>query len=123
MNIRGVEINKVTDIAFRELGSCMAVAEFLTRSFLENGIHDFGVSAGYVQFSDSSFDGHQHTWIEINGKRIDPSKVQFSKWGFDYEAMVYMNRVKRKYTPEHYLILCDNFPEDFAKWANKKIDI
>lgn len=96
-------------------GVCMLAAEEITKQLLDNGIKDFKVVEGWIDFgeqigNESENDNlDSHTWIEYNGKIIDPTKEQFKRWGHDPEKIRYVMREK-VYTPENYLKTCDKYP-------------
>lgn len=98
--------NILKNINCSEKGSCMVVAELLTQAFLINNYKTFKVIEGYVWFGDY-YNRHQHTWIKINGKIIDPTLIQFKHWNL---KKVKYGKIKKKYTPQQYLDLCQLFP-------------
>lgn len=87
-------------------GSCTFFAEWATKVFLKNGITNFLVVEGWVK-GDEPF-WRQHTWIEMEGQKIDPTLVQFGN-------VKYVNKVKKKYTPEEYLNLSKKYPDEWKQ--------
>ena len=89
-----------------ERGSCMYAAELITKKLLENGRHDFQVVEGWIAFGYEWDEAH--TWIEFSdGKKLDPTLGQ---WEHPLEDVQY-TRIKKRYTPEQYLQLCQKHPE------------
>lgn len=104
------------DFNSSQLGSCMKASEILTQQLLSQGISDFYVVEGWISFPNMDWDegGEEsslltHTWIEYQGKIIDPTKEQFKKWNFDPNKIEYV-KIKRSYPPKEYLELCKRFP-------------
>ena len=89
-------------------GSCVAFAEHATKKFLENGIVNFLVVEGWVKYKSEPY-WHQHTWLEIDGQKIDQTFIQFK---FGSESINYVNKVKKRYKPEEYLKLAEKYPEE-----------
>lgn len=85
-------------------GCCMFFAEWATRTLFKNKIKNFVVIEGWVKGEKENF-WRQHTWIEHEGQRIDPTFIQF-----DGLNVKHMRRIKRKLTPEEYLSLCSTYP-------------
>lgn len=103
-----------------KLGSCMVAIEHITKNWLSKGFTDFFVVEGYVLFSplDDPDNKASHIWIELsNGKKIDPTIDQFKQWGYSKDQLEYSTNNK-KYTPNEYLELCQQFPDDISKWIN-----
>ena len=95
------------------LGSCMKAAEYALKYFYSKGIYNFKVVEGWVSlYSDQEEnDWSKHTWIEFsNGRVFDPTKNQWKEWGFDPDDVKIM-KVKKKYSPEEYISLCELTPE------------
>ena len=92
-------------------GSCIAFSEYATKKFLENGIINFLVIEGWVKYKIESI-WHQHTWIEIDGQKIDPTFIQFISSNKNIKNPNYINKVKKIYTPEEYLNMCKKYPEE-----------
>jgi hypothetical protein len=106
------------DFDRHSLGSCMAAAEFATNYLLSKGRNDFEVIEGMVSlYPDQEYrDWSPHTWIRFNnGKVFDPTKKQWSQWGFNPNEVKF-EKVKRTYTPEEYLSICKIYPEDLSKF-------
>ena len=91
-------------------GSCMYFAEWATKVFLKNGINDFLVVEGWVKAKNEQH-WRQHTWIEIEGQKIDPTFIQFDALG----NVNYVSKVKKKYTPQEYLALSAKYPDEWAQ--------
>jgi len=93
-----------------ELGSCMLAAERLTRKYLSKGFLAFDVIEGYVNFNNIEDQDIPHTWIEKDdGEIVDPTKDQFTRWGFNPEDIKY-TRILNRYSPKEYLSLCKKYP-------------
>ncbi len=106
------------------LGSCMVAAELATKYFLQKGIKDFKVIEGYVElYPDSDpTDWSAHTWIQFNNGRIfDPTKKQWTKWGFNVNKDYYQN-ITKTYTPTEYLKICEEEPGDISKYLKENIN-
>ena len=88
-------------------GSCPLFAEEATKEFLKNGIQNFVVVEGWVKAKTESH-WRQHTWIEIEGQKIDPTFIQFNHLG----EIKYVTRVKKRYSPGEYMALCAKYPEE-----------
>lgn len=93
-------------------GSCMTAAEWITTNFLKQGIIDFKVVEGWVKFKKEGGEEYdsprfQHTWIEKDGKIIDPTLKQFNGW--DLNSVWYYRR-KKRYDPQEYLDLSEKYP-------------
>jgi hypothetical protein len=88
-------------------GVCPFFAEMATKKLLENNISNFLVVEGWVKGKNERF-WRQHTWIEVEGQKIDPTFTQFSHLG----KANYINRVKRRYNPQEYLELVSKHPEE-----------
>ena len=92
-------------------GSCMLAAEILTEKLLNQNIKEFTIIEGYITFETVEWND-THTWIEMfDGKIIDPTKNQ---WGI--KDIIYLSEGRRKYSPEQYLSLCQQFPSDTDKY-------
>jgi hypothetical protein len=94
-------------------GSCPFFAEEATKVFLKNGITDFFVVEGWVKSKLETY-WRQHTWIEIEGEKIDPTFLQFSGLG----EINYVKQVKKRYAPQEYLDLCAKYPDE-AKYLSR----
>lgn len=112
-------------------GVCMQAAELLTRCLVAKGFSDFRVVEGYV-WTDYGYDDDlyptEHTWILLNnGQILDPSKVQFEKYGgiykrisgTAYDADDEFYGETKYYTPQEYLDLIKKHPNDLNKWLKK----
>ena len=88
-------------------GSCPLFAELATKEFVFNGIKNFVVVEGWVKARNESY-WRQHTWIEMEGQKIDPTFAQFNHLG----EIKYVTRVKKRYSPGEYLSLCAKHPEE-----------
>jgi hypothetical protein len=96
------------DFNRHNLGACLSAAAMATVYFLEKGITNFKIVEGWVSmYPDQEEDEwSSHTWIEFdNGRKFDPTKKQWEKWGFDVKNTKY-ERVVRTFTPEQYVKLC-----------------
>jgi hypothetical protein len=95
-------------------GICIDSATEIAKKLLSDGKRDFKVIEGYVWTVNGSDDDYptEHTWIETgDGKIIDPSGVQFDKYGgieerikgtaYDQSGEHYGE--SKIYTPEEYL--------------------
>jgi len=93
-----------------ELGKCMIAAELITKNLLSKGITNFNVVEGWINFPGYDEESNTtHTWIELNGEIIDPTKEQFQNWGFNPDEISY-EKIKKKYSPQEYLKLCERYP-------------
>ncbi len=83
-------------------GSCVHFAEELVLKIHDinpNLLNDFYVVEGYVDWSHGDGVPQQHTWIELlDGERLDPTYVQFSKYG----SVSYLPSIKNKFTGLEY---------------------
>jgi hypothetical protein len=93
-------------------GTCMAFATWFTKNATKKGIKDFTVVEGYVQYKNEKH-WRQHTWIEMNGEKIDPTFDQFSHYP---DKPSYVSKVKARYTPEEYLALDKKYPLSKSDW-------
>ena len=94
------------------LGSCMIAAEYATKFLLNKNIKDFKIVEGWVSLFQNQPKNEwvSHTWIELkNGKILDLTKKQFKQWGVNPEDVKY-KKIKKKYSPEEYLELCNKYP-------------
>lgn len=89
-------------------GSCIAFAHNATFKLLENGITNFIVVEGWVKDKNERI-WRQHTWLEMDGQKIDPTFIQFNNKGL---MVTYVSRVKKRYTPEEYIKLDDLYPDE-----------
>lgn len=90
-------------------GSCMTFAHEFTEECLRNGITNFIVVEGWVKNLEYKTNWRQHTWIEMEGQKIDPTFIQFAK---NKLSVTYVTRVKKRYTPEEYIKLDDLYPDE-----------
>ena len=98
---------KLPDTFKSDHGSCMLAAEILTKKLLSMGRKDFIVVEGYITFPSVEWD-EEHTWIEMyDGEKVDPTKNQ---WGI--KNIIYLKEKRKEYTPQEYLSLCENYPEE-----------
>jgi hypothetical protein len=95
-------------------GTCMAFASWFTKVATKKGITNFTVVEGYVQYKKEKH-WRQHTWIEMNGEKIDPTFDQFSHYS---EKPSYVSKVKARYTPEEYLTLDKKYPLSKSDWVD-----
>jgi len=80
-------------------GVCMEFTKVFSEEAIKRGMKDFWVVEGYIIRQGR----HQHTWIELkDGTVLDPTIVQFNLSG--EENPKYSKTIKKKYTPEEYLI-------------------
>lgn len=86
-------------------GSCLAFAELATKELLKNNINNFVVVEGWIKARNEVF-WRQHTWLEMEGQKIDPTFAQFDH----LKEPKYVSKIKRKYHPNEYLIMCQKFP-------------
>lgn len=102
-------------------GSCMISSEWITKNLFKRGIKNFKIIEGYVSFLEESHrtPKYQHTWIEIDGKIIDPTLEQFTKIGLDINTVKYIGS-KKIYSPEEYLKLCKKFPIDRKEYLKNR---
>ncbi len=94
-------------------GSCPFFAEWATKVFLRNGIQDFVVVEGWVKAKNEQH-WRQHTWIEMEGQKIDPTFIQFNNLG----ETNYVQRIKKRYFPKEYLELSAKYPDEFKQNIN-----
>jgi hypothetical protein len=100
-------------------GSCMVAAEMATKYLLSRGYKGFKIVEGWVSLHPDQEEDEwgAHTWIEFqNGRKFDPTKKQFSKWGFDPNEVDYMEKVNRTFTPDEYLDVCQWDGSDWQKF-------
>ncbi len=96
------------DFKRHNLGTCMSAAAMATSYFLSKGIKNFKIVEGWVSMYPDQEENEwsAHTWIEFdNGRKFDPTKKQWEKWGFKTDETKY-ERVTRTFTPEQYIKLC-----------------
>ena len=74
-------------------GSCIAAAIFLHHSMRESD----AIVEGYISFASGK--GQTHTWLEISGKRVDPTFSQFRRFK-GYPKASY--REVRRRSPEKF---------------------
>jgi hypothetical protein len=101
------------DFNRHDLGTCMSAAALATDYLLKKGISDFKVVEGWVSLypDQEEEDWSSHTWLIIKGRIFDPTKKQWSQWGFDPNEVSY-EKIKKEYTPEQYQELCRRYPDD-----------
>lgn len=90
-------------------GSCLVAAEMLTRFMLTKNMTNFEVIEGYITTPYDDSIRLTHTWIERNGKIIDPSKNQFLEYDLNINTLEYIKR--KVYSPYEFMELCKKFPE------------
>jgi hypothetical protein len=95
-------------------GTCMAFASWFTKIALKKGITNFMVVEGWVKYKQED-NWRQHTWIEMNGEKIDPTFDQFIHYP---DKPSYVKKVKKKYTPEEYLELDKKYPLSKSDWKD-----
>lgn len=78
-------------------GSCLLAARMITKDFLKSGVNNFKVIEGYVNCGGVR---RQHTWIEIEGIKVDPTFIQFYKYSKEPK---YSDKIKQKISPKEYL--------------------
>lgn len=96
------------DFKRHNLGTCMSAAALAADYFLKKGIKNFKIVEGFVSMypDQEEEEWSPHTWIEFDdGRKFDPTKKQWEKWGFKVEKTKY-ERVTKTYTPEQYIKLC-----------------
>lgn len=108
------------DFNRHSLGSCMSAAEMATKYLLSKNKNDFKIIEGWVSLSpdleDDESQWSSHTWIEFsNGRIFDPTKNQWRTWGYDPDGVNIM-KIKRQYTPEEYLVVCEWEPSDWKRF-------
>jgi hypothetical protein len=85
------------------VGSCVHFAELFVELVNEENsdlLNCFDVIEGYVDWSHGNEIPQQHTWVELrNGDKIDPTFLQFTKYGYTS----YHRRNKKTYTGKEYL--------------------
>lgn len=110
-----ISLRKITETMFpkdfdrHELGSCMAAAQHATEYLLKKRITDFKIVEGWVSLypDQEEEDWSAHTWLEFpNGKKFDPTRKQWTQWGFDPEGVEYTDKIHKTYTPQEYLKVC-----------------
>jgi hypothetical protein len=84
-------------------GSCVHFAELFVELVNEEYPHllnCFDVIEGYVDWSHGEEIPQQHTWIKLrNGEKIDPTFLQFTKYG----NASYRKKNEKTYTGKEYL--------------------
>ena len=116
------DLDKAKDVAnniakilqCKKVGTCMAFATWFTKVALKKGITNFIVVEGWVKYKQED-NWRQHTWIEMNGEKIDPTFDQFSHYS---EKPSYVSKVKARYTPEEYLTLDKKYPLSKSDWKD-----
>jgi len=116
------DLDKAKDVAnniakilqCKKVGTCMAFATWFTKVALKKGITNFMVVEGWVKYEQED-NRRQHTWIEMNGEKIDPTFDQFSHY---LEKPSYVSKVKARYTPEEYLTLDKKYPLSKSDWID-----
>lgn len=90
------------------LGTCMGAAALATDFLLEKGVTDFQVVEGMVSFEKGADRElwQPHTWLEIKGRKFDPTKNQWRWLGIDPKRVKY-EEVHKIYTPQQYQKLCN----------------
>jgi hypothetical protein len=101
-------VNKVQSrVNCAKSGSCGIFARFVCSLAERHGLLDFKVVFGHVkcvQEESASSSGYswtaEHIWIEYNGYKIDPTRLQFPNF------KTYLSR-RKIYSPEEFLEMKD----------------
>lgn len=106
----------------RSVDSCMLAAELITIKLLQQGIQNFIIHEGFIKIKGNDTGKMQHTWIEMNGLKIDETIKQF--FPKDVDDTYIKNQTSyikyKKYSPEEYLTLCQKYPVETDKHYFKK---
>lgn len=100
-------------------GSCLVFAQLAALAAVKHGVPDVVLVQGWVKPKRLSA-WLQHTWVEYQGRRIDPTFAQFEIWANTFGGINYVKRCEGRYQPEEYTALATPF-DSFTAYMKEYI--
>lgn len=92
-----------------QFGDCGLEVYRTTKKLLSQGVSDFKVIDGMVYLNHDQDHPVPHSWINANGRIIDPTESQFHGASVDYSLVP--GEYRDEYTPQQYI---KNFEDQYG---------